>query len=253
MATKRADGKPPKPTRAEKRLARKTKRAEFFQTMRSFGEAFNVTRKEDRRFLPYFIMAVVVGAAVGFVVPLLVTGSIWIPIPIGLLLAFAAGMFVFNQRAQRMTFAKADGTPGAAAWVLQNQLRGDWRREEAIAATAQFDAVHRLIGRPGVVLIGEGAPHRVRGLIAQEKKRISRVAGDTPIYDMVVGNADDEVPLRKLNIRLNKLPRNLSKTEVSALDRRLQALGSRRPPLPQGPMPAGAKVRNVQRAARRHS
>ena len=152
-----------------------------------------------------------------------------------------------------MTFAKADGTPGAAAWVLQNQLRGDWRREEAVAATAQFDAVHRLIGRPGVVLIGEGAPHRVRPLIAQEKKRISRVAGDTPIYDMVVGNADDEVPLRKLNIRLNKLPRNLSKTDITALDRRLQALGGRRPPLPQGPMPAGAKMRNIQRAARRHT
>ena len=46
------------------------------------------------------------------------------------------------------------------------------------AATTQFDSVHRLIGRPGVVLIGEGAPHRVRPLIAQEKKKIARVAGD---------------------------------------------------------------------------
>jgi len=253
MATKRPAAKPPKPSRAERRLARKAKRAQFRDTLRQFGQAFNMTRKEDRRFLPYFVIGVVLAIAIVYVVVLLFTRSIWIPIPVALLVAFAVGMFIFNQRAQRMTFAKADGTPGAAAWVLQNQLRGDWRREEAVAATAQFDAVHRLIGRPGVVLIGEGAPHRVRPLIAQEKKRISRVAGDTPIYDMVVGNADDEVPLRKLNIRLNKLPRNLSKTDITALDRRLQALGGRRPPLPQGPMPAGAKMRNIQRAARRHT
>ena len=48
-----------------------------------------------------------------------------------------------------------------------------------------------------------------------------------------------------------KLPRNLSKEQVVALDRRLAALGAQRTPIPQGPMPAGAKMRNVQRAARR--
>ena len=100
-----------------------------------------------------------------------------------------------------MTFPQADGTPGAAAWVLQNQLRGDWRREDAVAANTQFDAVHRLIGRPGIVLVGEGSPQRVRGLIAQEKRRIARVAGETPIYDIVVGNGEGEVPLAKLNLR----------------------------------------------------
>jgi F0F1-type ATP synthase assembly protein I len=253
MATKNAAGKPPKPTRAEKKAARKAGRTKFFETWKTLGQAFNMTRKADSRFLPLFVIVVVVGAAIGYVVPLLITGSIWIGIPFGLLIAFAAGMFIFNRRAQRMTFQQADGTPGAAAWVLQNQLRGDWRREDAVAANTQFDAVHRLIGRPGVVLVGEGSPQRVRGLIAQEKRRISRIAGDTPIYDIVVGNGDDEVPLAKLNLKLNRLPRNLSKAEVSSLDKRLQALGGRRPPMPQGPMPAGAKMRNVQRAARRHT
>ncbi len=116
-----------------------------------------------------------------------------------------------------------------------------------------MDLVHRLVGRPGVVLIGEGAPQRVRGLIAQEKKKIARVAGETPIYDFVVGTEEGTVPLRKLNITVNKLPRNLTKTEVTTLEKRLAALGNRRPPVPQGPMPAGAKQRNVQRAVRRRS
>jgi hypothetical protein len=40
---------------------------------------------------------------------------------------------------------------------------------------------------------------------------------------------------------------------VNALEKRLSALGSGRGPLPQGPMPAGAKMRNVQRTVRRRS
>jgi hypothetical protein len=252
MATKTA-GKPPKPTRAEKKAARKAGRQKFFETWRTFGQAFTMTRKADPRFLPLLAITVAVGAAVAYFLVLLFTGSIWLGIPFAVLVAFAGGMFIFNRRAQRMTFQQAEGNPGAAAWVLQNQLRGDWRREDAVAANAQFDAVHRLIGRPGVVLVGEGSPQRVRGLIAAEKRRISRVAGETPIYDIVVGNDEGEVPLSKLNLRLNRLPRNLSKPEVAALDKRLQALGGRRPPMPQGPMPAGAKMRNVQRAARRHT
>jgi hypothetical protein len=104
-----------------------------------------------------------------------------------------------------------------------------------------------------VVLVGEGAPHRVRGLIAQEKKRVARVAGDTPIYDVIVGTDDGEVSLRRLNNYLFKLPRNLSREQASALDKRLQALGGGKPPLPGGPMPTGAKIRNVQRTVRRRS
>jgi hypothetical protein len=253
MAKKPAAGKAPKPTRAEKKASRRAAFDKFKQTWQTVGQAFSMTRKSDPKFLPIFVITITVAAAVAYVVVLLLTKSVWIGIPFAILLAFASGMFIFNRRAQRMTFQQADGTPGAAAWVLQNQLRGDWRREDAVAANTQFDAVHRLIGRPGVVLVGEGSPQRVRGLIAQEKKRIARVAGDTPIYDVVVGNNDGEIPLAKLNLKLNRLPRNLSKGEVIALDKRLQALGGRRPPLPQGPMPAGAKMRNVQRAARRQS
>jgi hypothetical protein len=160
-------------------------------------------------------------------------------------------MLVFSRRAQRAMFSQAEGQPGAAGWMLQQQLRGDWRLEQGIAGTTQLDAVHRLVGRPGIVLVGEGASHRVRGLLAQEKKKIARIAGDTPIYDIIVGTGEGELSLAKLNRHLLKLPSNLSKQEVGALDKRLAALGGARPPLPQGPMPAGAKMRNVQRAARR--
>jgi hypothetical protein len=162
-------------------------------------------------------------------------------------------MLVFSRRAQTSMFRQAEGQPGAVGWMLQQQRRGDWRLTQAVAGTTQLDAVHRLVGRPGVVLVGEGAPHRVRGLIAQEKKKISRVTGDTPIYDVIVGTDEGDLQLSKLSRYLLKLPRNLSREQVAALDKRLSALGGARNPLPQGPIPQGAKLRNVQRTVRRRS
>ena len=61
MATKPASGKPPKPTRAEKKAARKAGRAEVLRDLAPLGQAFNMTRKADPKFLPLFIITVVVG------------------------------------------------------------------------------------------------------------------------------------------------------------------------------------------------
>jgi len=252
MAKPAGPSKPVKLTRAEKKAARATKRASRRQTWSNVRQAFTLTRQNDSRLIPYLIIAGVLTAAVLYFVISLFAGP-FIPIPVAVLGAVVAVMFIFSRRAQTSMFSQAEGTPGAAAWVLQNNLRGDWRSTPAIAGNSQLDAVHRLVGRPGVVLVGEGAPHRVRGLIAQEKRKIARVAGDTPIYDVIVGTDEGEVSLRKLNGYLFKLPRNLDKGQVSALEKRLQALGGGKPPLPQGPMPAGAKMRNVQRTARRRS
>jgi hypothetical protein len=214
------------------------------------GQAFTLTRQNDRRLIPYLIIAFVLGATVGYLALFLTTGNIWFGILPAILVGAAAAMFIFSRRAQKSAYNQAEGQPGAAAYVL-GQLRGDWRKTDAVAGTTQLDAVHRVIGRPGVVLIGEGAPHRVKPLLAQEKKRVARLAGDAPIYDIVVGRAEDEVSLGKLNVYLMKLPRNLSKEQVAALDRRLAALNAQRTPIPQGPVPSGVKMRSVQRAARR--
>jgi hypothetical protein len=47
-----------------------------------------------------------------------------------------------------------------------------------------------------------------------------------------------------------KLPRNISAGEMDTLEARLSALGSRAAALPKGPMPAGTKMRSVQRTVR---
>jgi len=177
-------------------------------------------------------------------------GIQWLLLPIGIALGVLVAVIIFGRRVQRNVYGKAEGQPGAAAWVLEN-LRGRWRVTPSVAGNTQLDVVHRVVGRPGVVLVAEGAPHRLKPLLAQEKKRVARVVGDTPIYDIIVGNEDDQTPLRRLQHRIMRLPNNLKPAQIDVIEKRLAALASRGAALPKGPMPQGAKMRSVQRTIRR--
>jgi hypothetical protein len=108
-----------------------------------------------------------------------------------------------------------------------------------------------VLGRPGVVLVGEGSSGRVRGLLAQEKKKVARVVGDAPIYDIIVGDDEGQVPLRKLSSHVMKLPRNLNGGELNALGKRMSALGGPKMPVPGGPLPGGRQMTVSQRQVRR--
>ena len=231
-----------KQAKKDKRAASKAKRGQIFQ-------AFKMQRKEDKGLIPWMLGSFLVVAAVVFGIGWLL-GVPWLLLPIGIVLGLLAAVIIFGRRVQRTVFGKADGQPGAAGWALDN-LRGKWRVTQTVAATTQLDAVHRVLGGPGVILVGEGATHRVKNLLSQEKKRIARLVGETPIYDFIVGNEEDQVPLRKLQNRMMKLPRNLKPKEVDALETKLSALGNRGAAMPKGPMPQGAKMRNVQRTVRR--
>ncbi|MEU6645845.1 DUF4191 domain-containing protein [Saccharomonospora sp. NPDC046836] len=231
-----------KQAKKAKRAAGKERRGQIFQ-------AFKMQRKEDKALIPWMLGCFLVVTGVVFGIGWLL-GIEWLLLPIGIMLGLLVAVIVFGRRVQKTVFTKADGQPGAAAWALDN-LRGRWRVTQTVAATTQLDAVHRVLGGPGVVLVAEGAPHRVKNLLTQEKKRIARLVGDTPIYDFTVGNDEGQVPLRRLQNTLMKLPRNLRPREVDALEAKLAALGTRGAALPKGPMPQGAKMRNVQRTIRR--
>ncbi|HNA52400.1 MAG TPA: DUF4191 family protein, partial [Mycobacterium sp.] len=103
------------------------------------------------------------------------------------------------------------------------------------------------------IFVAEGAPSRVKPLLAQEKKRTARLVGDVPIYDVIVGNGEGEVPLAKLERHLTKLPANITVKQMDTLESKLTALGSRVGPaaMPKGPLPAQAKMKGVQRSVRR--
>ncbi len=235
--------------KAAKKQAAKAKRAEARARRRQVYEAFKMQRREDKALLPIMVGVLLLSVAVFFVIGLFF-GLQWVLLPLGVAVGVLAAVSIFGRRVQRSVYSKADGQPGAAGWALDN-LRGQWRVTPGVAGTTHLDAVHRVIGRPGIILVAEGAPHRVKSLLAQEKKRTARVAGSTPIYDVLVGNEEGMVPLKQLQRHIMKLPRNISAKEMESLEARLAALGSRAAAMPKGPMPAGAKMRSVQRTVRR--
>jgi hypothetical protein len=235
-----------KQAKREKRAASKARRGQIF-------EAFKMQRREDKALIPWMVGSVVVIAGVVFGVGFFFKAQ-WILLPLGIVLGILAAVIIFGRRVQKTVYAKADGQPGAAGWALDNMrssARNSWRVTQTVAATTQLDAVHRVLGAPGVILVGEGAPHRVKNLLAQEKKRVARLVGDTPIYEVIIGNEEGQTPLRRLQPFLMKLPRNLKAAQVTALETKLAALGNRGAAMPKGPIPQGAKMRNVQRTIRR--
>ncbi len=242
--------RPNKAARAEAKAARK---AAARERRTQLWQAFNMQRREDKRLLPYMIGAFVLIAGVSVGVGVWAGGFTAITmIPLGVVLGLLVAFIIFGRRAQRSVFRKAEGQTGAAAWALDN-LRGKWRVSPGVAATGHFDAVHRVIGRPGVIFVAEGSAARVKPLLAQEKKRTARLVGDVPIYDIIVGNGEGEVPLAKLERHLTRLPANITTKQMDTLESRLAALGSRAGTgvLPKGPLPNAGKMKGVQRTVRR--
>ncbi|MGH3737206.1 MAG: DUF4191 domain-containing protein [Micromonosporaceae bacterium] len=227
----------------------------FKDRIKQIGMAFSYTAKRDKKFLP---LAVIAGLAPILLAVLFVvfapeswrggTISVVIWVVLGVLGSLLAVLAVLNLRANSAMMNEAEGQPGAAAAILQT-MRGDWRVTPAAQATTQQDFVHRVIGKPGVVLIAEGSPGRVRGLLGQEKKRLSRVVGETPIYDFIIGTGEGLLSVRKLRSTLVKLPRNITGKQVNALDKRLTAL-STRPQMPKGPIPKNMRPKGMNRALR---
>lgn len=240
-------------TKAAKAEATAARKAASRQRRAQLWQAFNLQRKEDKRLLPYMIGAFVLIVGISVAVAVWSGGfALYTMIPLGLLLGALVAFIIFGRRAQKSIYRKAEGQTGAAAWVLEN-LRGKWRVTPGVAATGHFDAVHRVLGRPGVILVAEGSPSRVKPLLAQEKKRTARLVGEVPIYDIIVGNGEGEIPLGKLERHLTRLPANITVKQMDTLESRLAALSSRTGAgvLPKGPMPNNAKMRGVQRTVRR--
>ena len=214
-------------------MANPQEKVSFGERLKQIGQVVKFTAKQDRWFLPLLSAAVAVPAALTVLAVVLGAGAIWIPV--GVMVTLLAAVIVLNLRSNAAMMNVAEGQPGAAASLIEN-MRGDWRVRPAASSTTQFDMVHVVIGRPGVILLGEGNQQRVRGLLGQEKKRLSKVIGNAPLYDWTIGTEEGQLPIRKLRSTLMRLPRNLTGKDVNALDKRLGALMAR-PQMPKGAIP----------------
>jgi len=198
--------------------------------IRQLRAAWGELRQVDSRAPGWILLGAAIGLLAGVGLGMWI--GLWAMILFGILFTLLGALIVFNRRLQRAQFAAIDGQVGAAAAVL-NIMRGQWFVVPAVAINAKQDMVHRVVGRCGVVLVGEGSHQRVRQLIAKERKRLDRVVGDAPVTVFVVGDGDGQVPLKKLQSKLTRLPRKLRRTEVPKLERRLKPL-DKAPPIPKG-------------------
>jgi len=204
--------------------------------------AYTMTKRVDPK-----IGLITAGIGIGTFAVLLVIGFvIGHPIYLGILgfvLGVLGAVIIFGRRAERAAFGQMEGQPGAAAAVLNNIKRG-WVVTPVVAATRQQDAIHRAVGRPGIVLVAEGNVNRLRPMLAEEKRRMNRLIGNVPVIDIIVGDGEGQVPLKKLHMHLTKMPRTLPAAQVTQINERLRAMGDMmsNAPIPKGPLPKSARM-----------
>ena len=208
-----------------------------FQT---FRDAYKVTRAEKpwigAALIAIFLLVLVVGVTLGFIFDHPIYGG-FVTLP----LAVLATMFFFTRVAGSAAYASIEGQIGAGASVLM-AIRKGWTTTPAVAVNKQQDMVHRSVGRAGIVLTGEGG-FAVRQMVQDEKRKSERYAPGVPVIELFVGDGEGQVPLRKLQKHVTKLPKKLTPHQMREVRARLKAVGGMSLPIPKGPMPKGVKIR----------
>jgi Domain of unknown function (DUF4191) len=204
-------------------------------------QTYRMAKKSDP-YLGWITLGTVLAVLAVLVLVGVLLRPVWLWPILGLPLALLAGALVFGRRAERAAYSQIEGQPGAAVAALGTLRRG-WDTTPVVATNRHQDVVHRAVGRPGVVLVGEGtSASRVANLLAQERRRHARVVGEVPVFDIIVGTDENQVPLRRLAKHVMKLPRSLRPAEVTELRSRLRALGTQPVAMPKGPLPRGMKI-----------
>lgn len=208
--------------------------------LKQIGEVFKMTRRHDPMvpwlMLMAFLGVVAISLLVGFLLNNWITGLI-----IGITLGFLAATLILSRRAERAAFAQIENQPGASGAALGTLKRGWITEEQPVAVNPRTqDAVFRAIGRPGVVLVAEGPSARVKPLVDAERKRLSRILPNVTIHVIESGRGEGQVPISQVAKKMNKLKKELTKIEVSAVSKRISSLGSRLP-IPKGIDPFKAR------------
>lgn len=229
-------------------MAKEQEKTGFIERFKQIGMAFKFSAKRDRLFIPLVALGILIPLAAGAVLVFVTNTLPWPFMIAAVFLAFIGMMVMLNWRTSRAVMNETIGQPGAA-YAIVDTMRG-WHVTPGVAVSTQQDMVHRAIGKPGVVLLAEGGGGRMRSLINQEKKKLNRVVGSTPVYEFIVGEEENQLSLRKLRKTLTRLPRNITAKQAGDLNRRLVAL-KQTMPIPKGPVPQNMKPPKGARKAMR--
>ena len=182
-----------------------------------------------------FVLIVVFGVIIG--------NNLGHPIYAGFLsapLGFLAAFFLFTRFANTAAFSSIEGQIGAGASVLMSIRRG-FVTTPAVNVNRDQDMVHRVSGKAGIILVGEGG-FAVRTLMQDEKRKMERFLSGVPITEVYVGDGQNQVSIRKLQKHLKKLPKKLNTSQLREVRARLRSVGGLNLPMPKGPLPGNARM-----------
>lgn len=207
---------------------------------KEFRDAYAITKS-----VKPWIGALLLGVIVGVTAVAIGLGA-WGGHPIyatfiGFPSSLIVALVIFTRIAGSAAYASIEGQIGAGASVLM-AIRKGWTTTPAVAVNRSQDMVHRSVGRGGIVLTAEGGSATTQ-MLQDEKKKSERYAPGAPITLIVVGDGAGQVPLKKLQKHVQKLPKKLSAHQMRELRMRLKAVGGMSLPVPKGPMPKGVKIK----------
>lgn len=217
--------------------------------IRQYVHLYKSTAEIDKKLNLYVALAVLAGVAVAVVFGVLVNAWPALTVLTALMMALLAANLVLLRRAKQAALTRHAGQAGSASVALQMLNSKKYSHQAAIAFTREMDMVHRVVGPPGVVLVGEGQSGRLKPLLAQEQRRHQQVLFGVPVTTMVLGDGNGQVKLHDLQKAIEKLPKAIQPSQQTAIQQKLRSLDAVRPkaPLPKGPLP---NVKGLNRAMR---
>ncbi len=105
--------------------------------------------------------------------------------------AFLAAFFLFTRYANTAAFASIQGQLGAGASVLMSIKRG-FVTTPAVNVNRDQDMVHRVSGKAGIILVGEGG-YGVKSLMQDEKRKMERFLSGVPVTEVLVGDNPGQI------------------------------------------------------------
>lgn len=207
--------------------------------IRQLIQVYKLTAKADSNFVLIGVLSFVAPLAIGVLAIVLFFRDSLLSIILWsvttLLFAVLITLAVLSRRAERAAFMRISGQPGAVAAVLSSTLKRGYSTSEMPVAVdpKSKDAVYRAVGKAGVVLIAEGNSARVRQLLEDEKRKVSRAIPGVTTPVLFVNSDPASTPLHNLTKTIYKLKKTLTRAEVSVVNKRLQGLGLNIP-IPKG-------------------
>ncbi len=207
--------------------------------IRQLWQVYKLTAKADKNFVLAGVLAFIAPLAIGtlaivlFFTDSLLTVFLWSITTV--LFALLLSLSVLSRRAERAAFMRIAGQPGAVAAVINSTLKRGYSTSEMPVAVdpKSKDAVYRTVGKAGVVLIAEGSSSRVKQLIEDEKRKVSRAIPGITIPVVWVNQDPASTQLYALTKTIYKLKRTLTRAEISVVNKRLAGLGLNIP-IPKG-------------------